>query len=476
MNSKFKIQNSRFNFNEGQSLVEIIIIFFVSAFLIITSSTAVVLIVRNNLLAEDNQTAGFLSQELIDSIQAIAKSDWNDVYNLLSKGPGSQYYVASSTQEIVSGIETLTVEGKDFTRYFSVENANRDACGAGDITTNATSTCVAGAGILEDPSTQKITIAVERNGNKLIDAVQYLTRYRNAVFVQTDWSGGSTASDETVILPNSRFASSSNIDFSATAGSIVLSAGQTSGNLTSSIFDTQRTNGAAFNAVLWQGDSGDGTVKFQIATRGATQCYAWNDFIGWIDFCYPAGNVTVESAQLTGYAYNDDIQEIALDCATSPIGDICSTSDFKVLHDSGTGDLSGWAWNDSIGWISFNCNDPGVCLISDYKVNVDPATGEFTGWAWNDIIGWISFNCNNSGIGDTCGTSDYKVQITSTGNWVFIGDEGSETSYYGPAGPDAPISIIPSFHNNYRYVRYKVFLTKTSNSPKIDDIIINWSP
>lgn len=60
---------------------------------------------------------------------------------------------------------------------------------------------------------------------------------------------------------------------------------------------------------------------------------------------------------------------------------------------AGTGDtVSGWAWADTAGWISFNCtNVAGECDRSNYGVTIDPTTGQFSGYAWADNVGWISF-------------------------------------------------------------------------------------
>ncbi len=52
--------------------------------------------------------------------------------------------------------------------------------------------------------------------------------------------------------------------------------------------------------------------------------------------------------------------------------------------------LSGYAWSDNIGWISFNCANNNSCVISNYKVEIDDA-GYFKGYAWSDNIGWIGF-------------------------------------------------------------------------------------
>ncbi|MDP6387982.1 MAG: hypothetical protein QGG63_01770 [Candidatus Pacebacteria bacterium] len=53
--------------------------------------------------------------------------------------------------------------------------------------------------------------------------------------------------------------------------------------------------------------------------------------------------------------------------------------------------MSGWAWSDNIGWISFNCTDTNSCGTVDYGVNA-VANGNLSGYAWSDNVGWITFN------------------------------------------------------------------------------------
>ncbi|MBI5079212.1 hypothetical protein HZB06_00850 [Candidatus Wolfebacteria bacterium] len=247
----------------------------------------------------------------------------------------------------------------------------------------------------------------------------------------------------------------------------------------------------------------------------STDRWAWNDTIGWIDF-YGTNTVNVSSAKIAGYA-SSSVGFIAFDCATSPNGsNICGTSNFKISNDGG-GNLSGWAYNDNIGWISFASTTPIV-----YSVSIDSA-GDFHGWAWNDIIGWISFNSLEGG-----GSYSYKVktgwsaqaatgtltssifdtqvangaaintimwQGTKNGGAVKFQIASSDNSngpwiYYGPnntsldsdvysVDSNTPIVINPIQHNNKRYVRYKVILESNlaqTQSPTVDDIIINWSP
>ncbi len=280
-----------------------------------------------------------------------------------------------------------------------------------------------------------------------------------------------------------------------------------------------------------------------------TEHFAWDDTAGWWNF-YDTGNIEVQNTKVTGYA-SSSFGYLSLDCFTSPNGNICSASNdyYGVCNGPGpratggtcpsgdaSGVLSGWAWSDEIGWVSFNCSDPGVCGTSDYKVQID-SEGNFSGWAWNDVTGWISFNCGNE---SGCGISDYKVvtewRATSSvgylessifdtrktsggllnsivwqgtspgaescvsfqiavsnshvGPWNYEGPSGDDSSYYGAscesapnggigcADDNTPTCVNKSQFTNYRYLRYKVRLQSTlaQTSPEVGDIILNWSP
>ena len=146
--------------------------------------------------------------------------------------------------------------------------------------------------------------------------------------------------------------------------------------------------------------------------------WAWNDIVGWIDFCGgTSGVVNVTSTGLTGYATSssridiaddeggavafDSFGAIALDCGiTNPTdSNHCGTVNYGVKNNT-SGVLSGWAWmgggpgavESSYGWVSFNCSNTNSCSFAPYQVTIDPVTGDFHGFAWNDIIGWIAFN------------------------------------------------------------------------------------
>lgn len=151
--------------------------------------------------------------------------------------------------------------------------------------------------------------------------------------------------------------------------------------------------------------------------------YAWSDTIGWIDML-TTGTVNIAADGLEGYAQfgpgGGPYNYISFDCATGPAGSNCTSVDYGVVNDA-NGNLSGWAWSDAIGWISFDCHNPETggsspdysCAQSLYQVKINPQ-GDFGGWAWNDIAGWISFNCSQTETGNQCATSNYKVKSAWT--------------------------------------------------------------
>lgn len=254
----------------------------------------------------------------------------------------------------------------------------------------------------------------------------------------------------------------------------------------------------------------------------ATDHWAWNDIIGWIDY-YNTNNVTVTSPLVSGYA-SSSAGFLSLDCATSPAGNICGTSSYSVTND-GVGNLSGFAWNDAYGWFSFWCGNSGGggCGSYPYRVLIDGNTGTFSNYAWNDIAGWVTFNCSDIGV---CGTSNYKVvtawRATSTigfvesetfdsgnasgsqlysflwqgslpintsvkfqfagsnsssGPWNYQGPDGTSNTYYAPS-PAVSTILDYSLFNAMRFYRYKV--TMASNqaqtlSPRVDDVFMQWA-
>lgn len=61
-------------------------------------------------------------------------------------------------------------------------------------------------------------------------------------------------------------------------------------------------------------------------------------------------------------------------------------------------ELTGYAWSDGIGWISFNCSNHEKVkpCAHPYSVTYDDATHLLNGFAWNDDLGWLRFENNTA--------------------------------------------------------------------------------
>ncbi len=95
---------------------------------------------------------------------------------------------------------------------------------------------------------------------------------------------------------------------------------------------------------------------------------------------------------------------VAVSSYTHPVG--------AVTNDT---NLSGFAWSDGIGWISFNNLSDGSAQEYNVKLLSD---GTLSGWAWADSVGWIKFDpafTGVSGQGDNFGA---KVNGTSVLGWA----------------------------------------------------------
>ena len=321
---------------------------------------------------------------------------------------------------------------------------------------------------------------------------------------------------------------------------------------------------------IWSGEFGLETEKAKAALSAnytniastSPNYWAWNDMIGWIDFYRndpSTGPVIVQSRQLQGYA-SSSVGDISLNCnsgGNSSGVNYCptdGTAGYKVKN-NGEGDLSGWAWNDLIGWISFcgtdvllnatsGCPYTGVTyrVLVYNRFGAEAPPSDFSGWAWNDIVGWISFDCLTAlncdsefyetgykvrtswfatstygdvyssvfdtgvvggakfnsvnfiatGVGTTSTAPGILFQLaistSSAGPWNFVGSGGSTSTFYTAAyDQSSPLRIrgsnyFVSFDNNYnnaRYFRYRIRLKSNkpqTASPVVYDVVVNWSP
>ena len=118
--------------------------------------------------------------------------------------------------------------------------------------------------------------------------------------------------------------------------------------------------------------------------------------------------------------------------------------------------ITSWTSTSTMGWLESSTFDTEV-----------PAGAQINSVLWQ----------GNQPVATTV-KFQFAASSSSSGPWVFSGTDGTSNTYYS-TGPNAPLKLDYSLYNNKRYFRYKVFLLSDISSaftPRVDDIIINWSP
>ncbi|MEK7635937.1 MAG: hypothetical protein AAB405_02490 [Patescibacteria group bacterium] len=183
----------------GQILTELIIAIAITVILAAIGAQLIGVSLYSAGSSEERQTATRLAEEVFEALRAISQGNdassqgWNRFYlppdgsgnESTSKGIANQYKIivsASSTWEIANGSSTITLEGKDYNRYFIIENVSRDSSGAIESVYNSSN---------DDPHTQKATVYVFSPNGEQFAFSEYFSRYLNESTAQTNWSDGS---------------------------------------------------------------------------------------------------------------------------------------------------------------------------------------------------------------------------------------------------------------------------------------------
>ena len=115
-----------------------------------------------------------------------------------------------------------------------------------------------------------------------------------------------------------------------------------------------------------------------------------------------------------------------------------------AVYAGGDDNVSGFAWSENIGWVSFNSTDcdsdgdgitdagnfaqcPVGLAVSDYGVALDLATGNFSGYAWSEYIGWIDFAPSGPYPENPQNSAHYDSVTGEVDGWAKIlslGDNG----------------------------------------------------
>lgn len=205
------------NASSGQVLIEIIVAFLI-LILVGIGLAETVGVSSQGVSSSKAKVAGvYLGEEEAEALRAVALEDWYNISNLATSS-GNLYHTATSSTSsakwvTASNSETVTLNSIQYTRSFYLDDVYRST---------STGNIISSGGYY-DPSTIKVTVKVQwpvAGGTQLFTKAEYLSRYLNDIYTQTDWSGGAVGEASTSAATTS-FATSSGID-AGTAGSIQL--------------------------------------------------------------------------------------------------------------------------------------------------------------------------------------------------------------------------------------------------------------
>jgi hypothetical protein len=198
----------------GQSISELLLAIAVGAIFMVAAATVIVPALRENSQSGNVQEGAEVAQALLNNVRVWSEAGWNNVASLAT-GTAYQYYLitSSSPYTATSGIGSIVIGTTTYTSYFYLSDAYRTSGGS------LTSTPV---GNTYDPSTKQIFVMYDWTNGTTSTVSMYLTRNDDAAINQDDWSGGPGATSVATSAGN-QFASSANIDYSTTTGSIYVS-------------------------------------------------------------------------------------------------------------------------------------------------------------------------------------------------------------------------------------------------------------
>ena len=124
--------------------------------------------------------------------------------------------------------------------------------------------------------------------------------------------------------------------------------------------------------------------------------YGWGENVGWNDSHGDgvSSGATVSATFLSGSVWLENAGWLILGSGTPANGvrySNTSGSDFGV-NVGNSGDLSGYAWGENIGWVNFDTSSAGsdrARLIYNNRL---------AGFAWGENIGWISLGQAGPGL------------------------------------------------------------------------------
>lgn len=168
-------------------------------------------------VAGDRTVSINIAREAFEATRAISAEKWQNLYGVTK---GSQYHpeVQGGKWVLVAGSENVILNSETYVRYLVIDNVSRDPS-TRDIESSYNSAS-------DDPSTQKVTVTVQKSNLADFSYFEYISRWKNASPVQTTWqatgqSDNPTSGDSTN-FNNSYLSDDGNVDTTGAPGSFKL--------------------------------------------------------------------------------------------------------------------------------------------------------------------------------------------------------------------------------------------------------------
>ena len=207
-------------------MIEILIAIAVGVILIGVTIMIIAPVLQIDTETNEDKVGAALGRDLFERVRVYLGGDWHNFNASAATGSDAHYYLTTSTDpadpvSIVDGEESVLVSTTTYTRYFYIEDMCRAHAfsSSSQIIDIASATSGCSDGFSFEPSLRRVSIVYvwPESSSRTFSVI--MSRFKNEILSQTDWSGGSGFSGPSAD-PTDNFSDSLRINFSSTTGSI----------------------------------------------------------------------------------------------------------------------------------------------------------------------------------------------------------------------------------------------------------------
>ncbi len=219
--------------NQGFLLVEILIAIALIAIITFVGFQLVMVSQQGGKVVADRDTANRLAEEAIEILRNLAVEDWGKFQAWTKSTEGgssvdSDLFLELNPEtgvwsiiDVIGGdleltqYEVVTIDDRNYERFFRLYDVSRDTDGDIDPTYDPEN---------RDFSTQKVKVFVRLLGqtDDLVVLTEYLTRWRNLVCAQDDWSVGPSGDTQGCDISPTKYSSLEDVEYDAGTGALRL--------------------------------------------------------------------------------------------------------------------------------------------------------------------------------------------------------------------------------------------------------------